>query len=72
MALNGVRAAVEPVPGAEDAVMLAHLKLCERPAECRAVPVRAGDEEVARSVVALDASAEVRAGRREGVHPHAA
>ena len=66
------RPAVDQVPEAEDAVMLVHFELGERPAKCREVSVHAGDDEVAAAVVAREPRAKVRAGRREGVHCHAA
>ena len=65
------RTAVDQVPEAEDAVMLVHLELGERPAKRREVPVHAANDEVAAAVVALDGRAEVRTGRREGDHCHA-
>lgn len=68
-----VRTAVDqvPAPEAEDAVSLVHLAFGERLAERLEVPVHARDDEVAAPVVALEARAQVRAGRPEGVHSHA-
>ena len=64
------RSAVDQVPGAEDSVVLAHLERGERVAQRREVPVHVPDYGVAAALVALEAWAEVRVWRREGVHSH--
>ena len=63
---RGIGPAVDQVPQTEDAVVLAHLQLCEPSAQGREVPVHVPDNEVSAPVVSFEMRGEVRAGRGKG------